>query len=74
MKYIIVLYMCSFSTSPPQCLPGQILGIEFNDYTDCILEGYLQSHQTLKRLEKEEINKNKLAIKFDCKEIKVENI
>ena len=45
-----------------------------NDYTDCILEGYLQSHQTLKRLEKEEINKNKLAIKFDCKEIKVENI
>ena len=74
MKYVIILYMCSFSTSPPQCMPGHILGIEFNTYDQCILEGYLQSHKTLKSLEQEEINKNKLAIKFDCKEIKVENI
>ena len=74
MKYIIILYMCSFSTSPPQCLPGQILGIEFNDYTDCILEGYLQSYKNLNKLSREEINNNQLAIKFDCKEIKVENI
>ncbi len=74
MKYIIILYMCSFSTSPPQCMPGQVLGIEYNNYNDCILDGYLQSHKSLKSLDKEEIIKNKLAIKFNCKEIKVENI
>jgi len=74
MKYIIILYMCSFSTSPPQCMPGQVLGVEFNTYDQCILEGYLQSYKNLNKLSREEINNNQLAIKFDCKEIKVENI
>ena len=74
MKYIIILYMCSFSGTQPDCSPGQILGIEFNNYNDCILQGYIQSHKSLKTLGSEEVNKNKLAIRFKCKEIKVENI
>tara|TARA_X000001382_G_scaffold16453_1_gene10369 strand:- start:101 stop:268 length:168 start_codon:yes stop_codon:yes gene_type:complete len=55
-------------------MPGQVLGIEFNNYNDCILDGYLQSHRSLKSLDREEIINNKLAIRFHCKEIKVENI
>ena len=74
MKYIIILYMCSFSTSPPQCMPGQVLGVEFNNYSECILDGYLQAHRSLQSLDSEEINNNKLAIRFHCKEIEVENI
>ncbi len=74
MKYIIILYLCSFSGSQPQCMPGQILGKEFKNYNDCILDGYLQAHKSLKRLSVEEINNNKLAIRFHCKEITVEKI
>tara|TARA_R100001163_G_C5040296_1_gene178577 strand:+ start:664 stop:831 length:168 start_codon:yes stop_codon:yes gene_type:complete len=55
-------------------MPGQILGKEFKNYNDCILDGYLQAHKSLKRLSVEEINNNKLAIRFHCKEITVEKI
>mgnify|MGYP003631597168 FL=1 len=55
-------------------MPGQIQGLEFNKYSECILQGYIQSHKSLKSLNEEKINNNKLAIKFDCQEIKVENI
>jgi len=74
MKYIIVLYLCSFVGAQPVCMPGQIQALEFNNYSECILQGYIQSHKSLKSLDEEEINNNKLAIKFDCQEIKVENI
>ena len=66
--------MCSFVGAQPVCMPGQIQGLEFNNYSECILQGYIQSHKSLKSLDEEEINNNKLAIKFDCQEIKVENI
>ena len=39
-----------------------------------ILEGYKQSYSHLASLDKEEITKQKLAIRFNCKEIKTENI
>ncbi len=74
MKYIIVLYLCSFSETQPACMPGQIQGLEFNNYSECVLEGYIQAYQSLKTFNQEDINNNKLAIKFDCQEIKVENI
>ena len=74
MKYIIVLYLCSFVGAQPVCMPGQIQGLEFNNYSECILQGYIQSHKSLKSLDEEEINNNKLAIRFHCKEIIVEKI
>ena len=48
---------------------------DFNNYKECILQGYKSSHNTLKTLYGERIEEEKLAIKFDCKGVKVgENI
>ena len=74
MKYIIILYMCSFANTQPVCLDGQMLGLEFESYNDCILEGYTQSHAILSNVDDNEVNEQKLAIRFICKEIKVEKI
>ena len=73
MKYILILYVCSFvNVSKPICSESMVVGLEFDNYKDCILQGYKSSHNTLKELYGERIEKEKLAIKFDCKEIKVE--
>ena len=73
MKYILVLYVCSFvNVSKPICSESMVVGLEFDNYKDCILQGYKSSHNTLKELYGERIEEEKLAIKFDCKEIKVE--
>jgi len=74
MKYVIILYLCSFSNLEPICYSEKIISLEFNNYYDCILEGYKQSYNHLASLDKEQITKEKLAIRFQCKEIKTEKI
>ena len=76
MKYVLILYVCSYiNTGYPNCNESHIVPLEFNNYKECILQGYKSSHNTLKTLYEERIEEEKLAIKFDCKGVKVgENI
>ena len=76
MKYVLILYVCSYiNTGNPNCNESHIVPLEFDNYKECILQGYKSSHNTLKELYGERIEEEKLAIKFDCKGIKVgENI
>ena len=74
MKYVIILYLCSFvNMAQPVCFSERVVMLEFNNYYDCILDGYKQAHKHLAKLGKEKIINQKLAIKFQCKEIKMEN-
>ena len=72
MKYVIILYLCSFVNVQPVCFTGKIVSLEFSNYYNCILEGYRQSHNHLASLNEDKINKEKLAIRFQCKEINIE--
>ena len=74
MKYVIILYLCSFVNVEPVCYAEKIVALEFNNYKPCILEGYKQAFLHLEKLDDEKVNKEKLAIRFNCKEIKMENI
>ena len=76
MKYVLILYVCPYiNTGYPTCNESHIVPLEFNNYKECILQGYKSSHNTLKELYGERIEEEKLAIKFDCKGVKVgENI
>tara|TARA_R100000742_G_C4212392_1_gene38414 strand:+ start:94 stop:318 length:225 start_codon:yes stop_codon:yes gene_type:complete len=74
MKYVIILYLCSFANTEPLCYSEKIVALEFENYRDCILSGYKQAHNHLANLNEEKINKEKLVIRFQCKEIKTENI
>ena len=68
MKYVLILYLCSF-LNEPQCFNSNIVGVEFNNYYDCITEGYKYSYSRLKEIPIDEIEKNKLAIRFACQEV-----
>jgi len=74
MKYVIILYLCSFVNVQPTCYSEKVVALEFDNYYDCILQGYKQSHNHLASLDKEKIIEQKLAIRFQCKEIKTEKI
>ena len=73
MKYLLVLYMCSINTG--QCPSSSISGYQFNTHYDCINGGYAVAQQTFRQLQEMEeferdiIEKEKLVIKFECKEI-----
>ena len=72
MKYILMLHVCSFlNISSPVCETTHIVPLEFDTYQDCILQGYKSSHNTLTEIYGERIEEEKLAIKFECQEIKI---
>ena len=70
MKYVLLLHVCSFlNTTIPVCTATHIVPLEFNTYQDCILHGYKASHNTLKELYGDRIEDERLAIKFECREV-----
>ena len=70
MKFVIVLYFCSFIQTGDNCYQYGYGPFQYNTYGECMLDGYRISYQTLKRDHSvEEITEKKLAIKFQCKEL-----
>ena len=70
MKFVLLLHVCSFlNTALPVCTATHIVPLEFKTYKDCILQGYKSSHNTLKELYGDRIDDERLAIKFECREI-----
>ena len=75
MKFILVLYLCSMING--QCFDSQVANYQFKTHYDCEIAGYAMSQESLKLLVKDEyyygmdrINKERLAIKFECRELK----
>jgi hypothetical protein len=73
MKYVLILYLCSLSSG--QCPEKKITGYTFSSHYDCAIAGYVISGQTYKNLVDdqyyglERLNREKIAIKFECKEM-----
>ena len=67
MKYILILYVCSYAAETPKCNDERITG-GFNEWSTCINQGYKQSHFLLNELYQENFEDEKLAIRFACEE------
>ena len=73
MKYVLILYVCSFmDITNPSCSETHVVPLEFKDYQECILQGYKSAHNTLKEFYSDRIENEKLAIKFNCQAVQVE--
>ena len=73
IKYVLILHLCSF-ISEPICTSQTILPYEYQEFHDCIKQGYIFSYQSLMEIDKNEINKDRLAIKFECRTIEVPEV
>ena len=73
MKYILILYMCSMVSG--ECPTSTISGWQFENHYDCVNAGYGVSQQTFRNLQdleewsREYIEQQKIAIRFECKEL-----
>jgi hypothetical protein len=65
-KFILVLYSCSFLSL--QCGNGTHT-TQHETWHECAKQGYLEAHKMMEIADIEEVNKNRLAVKFECKEI-----
>ena len=67
MKFVLILYICSMTSG--QCPGSSYMPYEFNSHLDCALAGYQESYKALKELDKDTVNKERLAIRFECKPV-----
>lgn len=67
MKFLLVLHFCSMitGTCPNMMHPQKV----YNTWSECAIAGYEVSLLTFNKLDKNVVNQQKLAIKFECKEI-----
>tara|TARA_R100000664_G_scaffold2128_1_gene5492 strand:- start:585 stop:818 length:234 start_codon:yes stop_codon:yes gene_type:complete len=76
MKYLLILYMCSMTTG--ECPSSTVSGYQFTSHFDCVNAGYAIAQKTYKNLSELEewdidhINENKIVVRFECKELKVD--
>jgi len=76
MKYLLILYMCSMTTG--ECPNSTVSGYQFTSHFDCVNAGYAIAQKTYKNLSELEewdidhINENKIVVRFECKELKVD--
>lgn len=69
MKYVLVLYLCSFLNNTPVVLERAISPTEYPTYYDCISDGYITSYSKIMSIGVKQVDEKKLAIKFECKEV-----
>ena len=65
-EFILVLFLCSKVHNT--CLPPHQFHESFEDPYKFMVTGYEESAKKMKELGREEVNKHKLYIKFDCLE------
>jgi len=68
MKYMLILYLCSFAELPIKCDNSSIIQT-YPTWKECALAGYNHAFLTMQNLHLEDIEDEKLAIKFECKEM-----
>jgi hypothetical protein len=69
LKFILILHLCSFA-GEPNCFSSQYVA-EFKDHYSCVQAGYAKAYESLSSLEIDNINKNRLAVKIECKEMEI---
>ena len=73
MKFMLVLHLCSILSM--KCTSAMYTGLMFESHFDCAKIGYKMAYDTFRRLETDDyygldrVNKEKIAIKFECKEL-----
>ena len=69
MKYVLILYLCSMLNN--SCFESTITSHEYPTYYDCALSGYKLSHNTLMKLDPGRVEDAQLAVKYECRGVKV---
>ena len=70
MKIVsLILYMCSVTANT--CMPPYVWPTQFESSYECMIAGYEEAIRKTKEIGREEMNKHKIFIKFDCIESQI---
>ena len=69
IKFTLTIWVCSFLTMPSVCMPPVLSPVLYNSWYECSRAAHQQSVKVLSKLGYKEVNENKIATRYMCKEI-----
>ena len=66
MKFLLVLWVCSFAAKGGSCLPPVQYKELFNSWSECSIEAHERSIEILKELDVDYVNRYQIATKYSC--------
>jgi len=68
MKFFLTVIMCSLINGETVCTPPHTFDNGYNEYYDCMIDGYNKASDKTMELGRESVNDYKIFIKFGCLE------
>ena len=68
MKYILILWVCSF-VGQNRCLPPIESPILYNSWYECSIAAHQKSARILQKMGYAEVNKYQVGTKYTCKRV-----
>ena len=68
MKILLTIVICSIIDGEPVCVEPHTFEHTYNDYYDCMIDGYNKASDKTVQLGRDPVNEFKIYIKFGCTE------
>jgi len=69
MKYILIIWVCSFISNQAGCLPPMEYPRLFDSWYECSRAAHSETLLMMSRMGYKYINDNKIAMSYTCKEV-----
>ena len=70
MKFILVLWVCSFFAGATNCFPPVELSTLYDSWYECSREAHVQSLKVLSTIGFKQVNDAQLGTKYHCKPVR----
>ena len=71
MKFVLIIWMCSFLGNLPTCLPPIEFNILYNSWYECSRGALQESIQILSNLGYKYVNENQIGMSYSCKKVPI---
>ena len=69
MKYILIIWVCSFAGNPATCLPPMEYPKHFNSWYECSRTAHSESVKMIGKMGYKYVNDNKIGMSYSCREV-----
>ena len=68
VKFILIVWVCSFAANPTACLPPIEYSKQFDSWYECSRAAHKESSKMISKMGYKYINDNKIAMSYSCAE------
>jgi len=71
MKFILIIWVCSFVTGTSKCFPPMEFHKAYNSWYECSRDAHQQSIKLLSNMGFKKVNDAKFGTKYHCQEVHI---